>query len=139
MTHGGFLLPASVLSHLCISMNLLEMLNFKSDIKPQLWSDAVSKYSMVPSRSTYPMLTLYTRHSNSPSIPLAFLEHTIPLLQVSRARWVVLLSCVHTSARCKSLAELVTLARVDMRLWFWRGSEVTPHPLSGACGGNRFM
>lgn len=54
VTHGGFLLPASVLSHLCISMSLLEMLNFKSDIKPQLWSDAVSKYSMVPSRSTYP-------------------------------------------------------------------------------------
>lgn len=52
---------------------------------------------------------------------------------------LLFLRCVHAPAGCNSLVELVKLASVDMRLWFWRGSEVTPHPLLGACGGNRFM
>lgn len=52
---------------------------------------------------------------------------------------LLLLRCVHAPAGCNSLVEQVKLASVDMRLWFWRGSEVTPHPLLGACGGNRFM
>lgn len=45
-----------------------------------------------------PLLTLYTRHSNSPSIPLVFLEHTIPLLQaVPCLMGCSLLMCPHFS------------------------------------------
>lgn len=65
---GGCLLPASMLSHPYISMSLLEMLNFKSGIKPQLRSDVVGKYSMALSRSTYPafLFGLCVGRENSP-------------------------------------------------------------------------
>ena len=130
---GGCLLPASMLSHPYISMSLLEMLNFKSDINQSsdlMWS--------VNTAWHFPevLILLFSLDSVwNVKTHLKFLLHFWSLRYRSPKHWkqscpvltgqLFHLQCTHISGWYYSFAEFVKLVSVDTRLWFWMGSEVT--------------